>query len=72
MKNRFLPPQGEGKLRLLFINCKQEDNQELQTFYTKLLAKGAKEFQGESVDSMERNLIDQFIVGTKEEKIRLH
>ena len=44
----------------------------MQTFYTELLAKGAKAFQGESVDCMEKNLIDQFIIGTKEENIRLH
>ena len=41
MKNRFLPPHGEGQLCLLFRNCKQEENQDLQSFYTELLAKGA-------------------------------
>ena len=72
MLQRFQPPQSEGRLRLMFRNCKQEKDQDLQTFYTDLLTKGTKAFANENIMSMEKNLMDQFIVGLSEEKVRLH
>ena len=72
MLQRFQPPQSEGQLQLMFRNCKQEKDQDLQTFYTDLLTKGTKAFANDNIMSMEKNLMDQFIVGLSEEKVRLH
>ena len=72
MLQRFQPPQSEGQLRLMFRNCKQEKDQDLQTFYTDLLTRGTKAFANDNIMSMEKNLMDQFIVGLSEEKVRLH
>ena len=56
----------------MFRNCKQEKDQDLQTFYTDLLTIGTKAFANDNIMSMEKNLMDQFIVGLSEEKVRLH
>ena len=72
MRKRFTPPHRDGQMRLLFRNCKQEPGQDLQSFYTELLSKGSKAFKNDNSDSMEMNLLDQFIIGITEETIRLH
>ena len=72
MLQRFQPLQSEGKLRFMFRNCKKAKNQELQTFYTDLLTKGTKAFANDYIMLMEKNLMQQFIVGLSKEKMRLN
>ena len=57
---------------MMFRNFKQKKGQDLPSFYSELLTKSTKAFTNDDVASMEKNLIDQFIVGTAEEKMRLH
>ena len=71
MKKRFSPTQGEGRLRLLFRQYKQ-DSQDLQSFYTELLVKATKAFPHDIIEAVDWFITDQMIAGCSNEKVRLY
>ena len=71
LKKRFMAPEGIGNLRLQFRQYKQSASQDLQSNYTELLDKAAKAFKNEPVDTIENNIIEQFITGCYNEKVRM-
>ena len=71
MKKRFSPTHGEGQLRLLFRQYKQ-DSQDLQSFYTELLVKATKAFPHDTTEAVDRFIADQLIAGCSNEKVRLY
>ena len=71
MTRRVKPARGPGQLRLLFRQSKQEAYQDMKEFYTDLLGKAAKAF-GNKPEEIEGNVLDQFVAGIADNKIRLH
>ena len=71
MKKRFSPTHGEGQLRLLFRQYKQ-DSQDLQSFYMELLVKATKAFPQDTTEAVDRFITDQLIAGCSNEKVRLY
>jgi hypothetical protein len=69
MVKRFSMSQDEGHLRLEFRRTKQQNNTILN-FYTELLTKAAKAFKEEVQESVEKDLMDQFIIGLNNDKTR--
>jgi hypothetical protein len=72
LMKRFSPSHSSGHLRYNFRNIKQQPSETLQSYYTTLLDKGMKAFEGEDMTSIEKNLIDQFIYGLNDSNVQLH
>ena len=71
LKKRFMAPEGIGNLRLQFRQYKQSASQDSQSYSTELLDKAAKAFKKESADTIENNIMEQFITGCYYEKVRM-
>ena len=69
---RFGIYQNLGQRRLLFRQTKREVSQSFEEFYTHLLGLAAKAFPGESADSIDKNILDQFLIGSRDDKVRLY
>ena len=66
---RFGIYQESGQRRLLFRQTKREVSQSFEEFYTHLLSFAAKAFPGESADSIDKNILDQFLIGSRDYKV---
>jgi hypothetical protein len=69
---RFDMLKDPGQKRLTFRQARREGSQKLKNFYTSLLGLATKAFPGESGSTVDKMILDQFILGCDDDKVRLH
>ena len=72
MLKRFDLYQESGQRRLLFRQTKREASQTMEEFYSHLLGLAAKAFPRENADTIDKNILDQFLIGSGDDKVRLY
>ena len=69
---RFDLYKESGQRRLLFRQTKREASQNMEEIYTHLLGLAANAFPGENADTIDKNILDQFLLGPGDDKVRLY
>ena len=69
---RFDVVKEKGQRRLILRQARRKAGQDLQAFYTDLLGLAAKAFPSDNGVVMDEAIMDQFICGCDDEKVRLH
>ena len=69
---RFDLLKEKGQRRLIMRQSRRKPGQDLAAFYSELLGLAAKAYPGENAHVVDEAVMDQFIYGCEEEKVRLH
>lgn len=69
---RFDVLKEKGQRRLILRQSKRKPGQDLNEFYTDLLGLAEKAYPGETSHVVDEAILDQFIYGCEDEKVRLH
>jgi hypothetical protein len=72
LAQRFDILKEKGQRRLILRQAKRKLNQTLAAFYTELLGLAEKAYPGENSHVIDEAIMDQFIYGCENDKIRLH